>query len=80
MLRGFKIIRNSNDNFAKLIALGITIWLIAQVFINIAALIGLLPLTGVPLPFVSLGGSNLMVTLLSIGLLANISKFTKKYE
>ena len=80
MLRGFKIIRNSNDNFAKLIALGITIWLTAQVFINIAALIGLLPLTGVPLPFVSLGGSNLMVTLLSIGLLANISKFTKKYE
>jgi len=80
MLRGFKIIRNSNDNFAKLIALGITIWLTAQVFINIGALIGLLPLTGVPLPFVSLGGSNLMVTLLSIGILANISKFTKKYE
>lgn len=77
MIRGFNIIRNSNDNFAKLIALGIIIWLSIQTFINIASIIGLLPLTGVPLPFVSLGGSNLIVSLLGIGILANISKFTK---
>ncbi len=80
MLRGFKIIKESNDSFAKLLALGIIIWLAVQAFINIASIIGLLPLTGVPLPFVSLGGSNLIVSLLSIGILANISKFTKNYE
>ena len=79
MIRGFSIIRKSNDNFAKLVSLGIITWLSAQSFINIASIIGLLPLTGVPLPFVSLGGSNLIVTLLSIGILLNISKFTKSY-
>ncbi|MCB9802601.1 putative lipid II flippase FtsW [Candidatus Nomurabacteria bacterium] len=76
MIRGFKIVREAPDNFAKLVALGIIIWLSSQIFINIASIIGLLPLTGVPLPLVSLGGTNLLVTLLGIGILANISKFT----
>ena len=76
-IRAFKIIRNIDDNFAKLVALGIITWLVLQTFINIASIIGLLPLTGIPLPFVSLGGSNLIVILLSMGILANISKFTK---
>lgn len=76
MLRGFKIVREAPDDFGKLIALGIIIWLSTQVFINIAAIIGLMPLTGVPLPFISLGGSNLVMTLISIGILANISKYT----
>ncbi len=79
MLRGFRIIKHSEDNFAKLIALGITIWITLQIFINIAGMLQLLPLTGVPLPFISLGGSNLMVTLLSMGILANISRFTTKH-
>ncbi|MBT4849496.1 cell division protein FtsW [Candidatus Parcubacteria bacterium] len=79
MLRGFRIIRHSEDNFAKLIALGITIWISLQIFINIAGMLQLLPLTGVPLPFISLGGSNLMVTLLSMGILANISRFTTRH-
>ena len=77
MIRGFHIIRHTTDNFGKLIALGIVVWLSAQIFINIASIIGLLPLTGVPLPFVSLGGTNLLVTLLGIGILANISRFTE---
>ncbi|MBT4349300.1 putative lipid II flippase FtsW [bacterium] len=77
MIRGFHIVRHSTDNFAKLVALGIVVWLSAQIFINIASIIGLLPLTGVPLPFVSLGGTNLLVTLLGIGILANISRFTE---
>ena len=68
MIRGFHIIRHTTDNFGKLIALGIVVWLSAQIFINIASIIGLLPLTGVPLPFVSLGGTNLLVTLLGIGI------------
>jgi cell division protein FtsW len=76
MIRGFHIVRSAPDNFGKFIALGIVVWLSAQIFINIASIIGLLPLTGVPLPLVSLGGTNLLITLLSIGILANISKFT----
>lgn len=74
--RGFQIIRQSNDTFAKLLALGITVWMALQVFVNIAGMIKLIPLTGVPLPFMSLGGTNLVVTLIAMGILANISKFT----
>lgn len=76
LYRAFQIVKASPDNFAKLVALGITIWLSTQVFLNIGSIIGLLPLTGVPLPFVSLGGSNLAITLLAMGILANISKYT----
>lgn len=76
LYRAFKIVKSSPDNFAKLVSLGITIWLSAQIFLNIASIIGLLPLTGVPLPFVSLGGSNLAITLLAMGIIANISKYT----
>lgn len=74
--RAFDIARHSQDNFAKLIAIGIGIWMAAQVFINIAGILKLIPLTGVPLPFISLGGTNLVVTLIAMGILANISKFT----
>ena len=76
LYRAFKIVKSSPDNFAKLATLGITIWLSAQIFLNIGSIIGLLPLTGVPLPFVSLGGSNLAITLLAMGIMANISKYT----
>lgn len=74
--RGFLIAKRSPDNFAKLVALGITTWLAIQIFINIGGIIKLMPLTGVPLPFVSLGGTNLVITLIAMGILANISKFT----
>lgn len=74
--RGFKIARESNDNFAKLLAMGISVWMALQVFINIGGMIKLMPLTGVPLPFISLGGTNLVVTLIAMGILTNISKFT----
>src|SRR3989339_377836 len=74
--RGFQIARQSDDDFAKLLAIGIITWLSLQIFINIGGMIKLMPMTGVPLPFISLGGSNLAVTLLAIGILTNISKFT----
>ena len=74
--RGFAIIKNSKDNFAKLVAMGIVVWLSGQAFINIAGMIKLIPLTGVPLPFISQGGTNMVISLISIGILANISKFT----
>jgi cell division protein FtsW len=78
--RGFQIVRQSNDNFAKLLALGITIWIALQVLINIGGMLKIMPLTGVPLPFISLGGTNLVVTLIAMGILANISKFTNSHK
>lgn len=74
--RCFYIMRNSQDNFAKLIVLGIVAWFGIQVFVNIGGMMNLMPLTGVPLPLVSLGGSNLVATLAALGILANISRFT----
>ena len=75
--RGFKIARESQDNFLKLAALGITSWIIIQTFVNIGAMIGVLPLTGIPLPFISYGGSALIVELIGVGLLLNISSRTR---
>lgn len=71
---GFKIARNSRDKFSELAALGITSWIFLQAIINIGAIIGIFPLTGVPMPFVSYGGSALISELIGIGVLLNISK------
>ena len=75
--RGFIIAKNSSDRFGYLMAGGITGWLFFQVFINIAAISRLIPLTGITLPFVSYGGSSLIVCLIAIGILVNISKYNK---
>ena len=75
---GFKVAQNAPDDFSRLLAVGITSWIGIQTFINIGALIGILPLTGIPLPFLSYGSSNLIVTLLGIGILLNISKHAHK--
>ncbi len=75
--RGFIIAKNSSDRFGYLIAGGITGWLFFQAFINIAAISRLIPLTGITLPFVSYGGSSLIVCLIAIGILVNISKYNK---
>ena len=74
---GFKIAKNTKNNFEKLTALGIISWLSVQAIINIGAMLKILPLTGVPLPFISYGGSALVAELTSIGILLNISKNTK---
>lgn len=76
--RGFIIANNAKDNFGKLLAGGITTFLAAQVLINLAAQTALLPLTGIPLPFISYGGSALIIDLSSIGILLNIAKQGKK--
>lgn len=73
-LRGFKIAKNAPDAFGAFMAVGITSWIAVQAFINIAAISGLIPLTGIPLPFVSYGGSALAITLTAAGILVNISK------
>lgn len=72
--RGFKIARNSQDKFSQLLAVGITSWIIIQAFVNISSMIGILPLSGIPLPFISYGGSALVIELAGAGLLLNISR------
>lgn len=75
--RGLKIAKGSPEAFGGLLATGIMVWFAWQSFLNIGAMVGALPLTGVPLPFVSHGGTALMMALASAGLVTNISKFSK---
>ena len=80
-VRGFLIAKYSQDKFAFFLASGITIWLVSQAFTNIAVNIGLLPVTGITLPFVSYGGSSMLAGCLGIGILLNLSQFTSfNYE
>jgi len=72
--RGFLVAQNAPDRFGRLLAGGITVWLIIQAFINIGAMLGLVPLTGLTLPFISYGGTSLVVSMAAIGILINISK------
>lgn len=76
-LRGFKVARSAPDKFAALVATGVSSWIIFQAFINIAAIIGLIPLTGIPLPFVSYGSTSLVFVMIAVGILLNISKYSK---
>lgn len=75
--RGFKIAENTNDQFGKLLAFGLTFWLGMQTVVNLAAMVSLIPLTGVPLPFISYGGSAILSNLVAVGILLNISKSAK---
>lgn len=74
---GFKISMRSNDLFGKYLAFGITFQIAFQAILNLMVVVGLIPVTGVTLPFLSYGGSSLMITLCSIGILLNISRFQK---
>jgi len=62
------------DDFGRLLVVGIIIWLMAQSFFNIGAMLGLMPITGVPLPFISHGGTALALAMASVGVLVNVSK------
>jgi len=73
--QGIKIARQAPDEFSRLLALGITAWIGIQALVNLAAMTALIPLTGIPLPFISYGGSSLVLTLFACGILANISKY-----
>jgi len=72
--RGLKIAQKCSDKYLYLLASGIVIWLVIQAFFNIGAVTSLLPLTGIPLPFISYGGSHIIVEMIGIGILLNISK------
>ena len=76
--KGFKIAKNSKDKFCQLFAVGISSWICIQAFVNIGSMIEILPLTGIPLPFIGYGGSHIVAELIGVGILLNISKYTKK--
>ncbi len=76
--QGLKIAEKSHDDFGKFLVVGIIAWFGFQAFINIGAMIGLLPITGVPLPFLSYGGTSLVVSLAAVGIVLNISRYSKE--
>ncbi|MBW4061868.1 putative lipid II flippase FtsW [Candidatus Saccharibacteria bacterium] len=78
--RGLQVARSAPDMFGRLVATGITLWLLFQAAINIGAMLSLLPLTGIPLPFISYGGTSLVISLFGAGILLNISKYTTREE
>ena len=78
--RGFRLARRTPDLYGALLATGITTWLVLQAMINIGANTGTIPYTGVPLPFISFGGSSLVVSLAAVGVLLNISRYIQEPE
>jgi len=71
---GVRVAMHAADRFSMLVAVSITTWLTVQAFMNMGMVVGVLPITGVPLPFVSFGGSSLLVTMSAAGLLLNIAR------
>jgi len=78
--RGAKIASQAHDDFGAYLAVGITSIISLQAFINMAMVAGALPVTGVPLPFISYGGSSLLITLMATGILLNVSAYIPRRE
>lgn len=76
-LRSLRIAKNAPDTFSKVLATGIAMWIGGQMFLNIASMVSLTPLTGIPLPFFSYGGSSLVMIFAGIGILLQISRHTE---
>ncbi|KKQ91743.1 MAG: Stage V sporulation protein E [Microgenomates group bacterium GW2011_GWC1_39_7b] len=74
-VKGVKIARSAPDKFSKVLAIGIVAWISGQAFLNIASMVSITPLTGIPLPFLSYGGTSLVMILSACGILLNISKY-----
>ena len=72
--RGVKVAMNARDTYGKLLAMGITSIIAVQAIINIAVVTGSMPVTGVPMPFISYGGTSLVINLTAMGILLNISR------
>jgi cell division protein FtsW len=76
-MRGFRIATEAPDLFGMLVVVGVTTVIVLQAFLNMAAMVALAPLSGLPLPFISHGGTALLTTLASIGLVLNVSRYRK---
>ncbi len=76
--RGIRIAVNATDLFGTLVAAGIVIMIASQVIINIAVVTNSIPNTGVPLPFISYGGTSVAIVMMLMGILLNISKYSKE--
>jgi cell division protein FtsW len=72
--RGFKIALETRDSFGSILASGLTCWLVFQALINVAVMTGLIPFTGIPLPFLSMGGSAMVSSLAAVGILLSVSR------
>jgi len=77
LFRGLKLSQKAPDLFGRLFVAGIVIMVVFQAFINISSMIGIFPLTGIPLPFISHGGTALLVTLAEMGIILNISRYKR---
>lgn len=75
--RGFAIAKRSQNSFHQLLSIGLTTLIVVQAFVNIGVVTASLPTTGIPLPFLSAGGTSLMITLFSVGLILNVSRQTQ---
>ena len=75
-VRGYRVAFNAPDPFGVLLATGIVSWIVFQALINIGGITTTIPFTGVPLPFISFGGTSLIVDLAAVGILANVSRQT----
>jgi len=78
VLRVLKVANCAPDNFSRLLGSGIAFWFAAQIFLNISSVVAVTPLTGIPLPFFSYGGSSLVMILIGVGIILNISKYATK--
>ncbi len=77
-VRGYKIAMQAPDSFGRYLVVGLTTLIVAQSFLNIASLVGLFPLTGVPLVFISHGGTSLAIALIAVGIILNVSRYQKR--
>jgi cell division protein FtsW len=76
--RGLKIASRTGETFGRLVVVGIVIMVVAQAFVNIGAMLGVIPLSGITLPFVSHGGTSLFITLVEVGIVLSISRSQSK--
>lgn len=77
MVRGYQVAGRARDDFGALMATGITTWIVAQALLNIGGITRVIPLTGVPLPFLSFGSNALVAVLLAVGVLLSISRYSR---
>ncbi len=78
VIRGIKIAQTSKDRFSALLVIGVMIWMSVHIFINLSAMVRLFPITGLPLPLISYGGSSMIFMLWGLGLVLNVSRSNKE--